>query len=27
VEGPGGRRLIVEVHGITGRVAVAAPAP
>jgi len=25
VEGPGGRRLIVEVHGITGRVAVAAP--
>ena len=26
VEGPGGRRLIVEVHGITGRVAVAAPA-
>jgi len=27
VEGPGGRRLIVEVHGITGRVAVAAPTP
>lgn len=27
VEGPGGRRLIVEVHGITGRVAVAPPAP
>jgi type II secretory pathway pseudopilin PulG len=26
VEGPRGRRLIVEVHGITGRVAVAAPA-
>jgi general secretion pathway protein H len=27
VEGPGGRRLIIEVHGVTGRVAVAAPAP
>jgi general secretion pathway protein H len=27
VEGPGGRRLVVEVHGVTGRVAVAAPAP
>jgi prepilin-type N-terminal cleavage/methylation domain-containing protein len=27
VEGPGGRQLIVEVHGITGRVAVAAPTP
>lgn len=27
VEGPGGRRLVVELHGITGRVAVAAPAP
>lgn len=26
VEGPGGRRLVVEVHGITGRVAVA-PGP
>ena len=26
VEGPGGRRLVVEVHGITGRVAVV-PAP
>ena len=27
VEGPGGRRLVVEVHGVTGRVTVAAPAP
>lgn len=27
VEGPGGRRLVVEVHGVTGRVSVAAPAP
>jgi prepilin-type N-terminal cleavage/methylation domain-containing protein len=27
VEGPGGRRLVVEVQGVTGRVAVAAPAP
>lgn len=27
VEGPGGRRLVVEVHGVTGRVAVSAPAP
>ncbi len=27
VEGPGGRRLVVEVHGVTGRVAVAAPSP
>jgi general secretion pathway protein H len=27
VEGPGGRRLVIEVHGVTGRVAVAAPAP
>lgn len=27
VEGPGGRRLVVEVHGITGRVAVAVPVP
>lgn len=27
VEAPGGRRLVVEVHGVTGRVAVAAPAP
>jgi Tfp pilus assembly protein FimT len=25
VEGPGGRRLVVEVHGITGRVTVGAP--
>jgi general secretion pathway protein H len=25
VQGPGGRRLVVEVHGVTGRVAVAAP--
>ena len=27
VEGPGGRRLVVEVNGVTWRVAVAAPAP
>lgn len=27
VEGPGGRRLVVEVHGVTGRVAVMAPVP
>jgi len=27
VEGPGGRRLVVEVHGVTGRVAVAVPVP
>lgn len=27
VTGPGGRRLVVEVHGVTGRVAVAAPTP
>ena len=27
VEGPGGRRLVVEVHGVTGRVSVAAPPP
>jgi type II secretory pathway pseudopilin PulG len=27
VEGPGGRRLVVEVHGVTGRVAVSAPVP
>lgn len=27
VEGPSGRRLVVEVHGVTGRVSVAAPAP
>lgn len=27
VEGPGGRRLVVEVHGVTGRVTVGAPAP
>ncbi len=27
IEGPGGRRLVVEVHGVTGRVAVAAPRP
>jgi prepilin-type N-terminal cleavage/methylation domain-containing protein len=27
IEGPGGRRLVVEVHGVTGRVAVAAPSP
>jgi general secretion pathway protein H len=27
LEAPGGRRLIVEVHGVTGRVSVAAPAP
>jgi general secretion pathway protein H len=27
VEAPGGRRLVVEVHGVTGRVAVAAPPP
>ena len=27
VESPGGRRLIIEVHGITGRVAVTAPGP
>lgn len=27
VEGPGGRRLVVEVHGLTGRVAVVGPTP
>lgn len=27
VEGPAGRRLVVEVHGVTGRVAIAAPTP
>ncbi len=27
VEGPGGRRLVVAVHGVTGRVTVGAPAP
>jgi general secretion pathway protein H len=27
VEGPSGRRLVVEVHGLTGRIAVAAPTP
>ena len=27
VEAPGGRRLVIEVHGVTGRVAIAAPAP
>jgi general secretion pathway protein H len=27
VEGPGGRRLVVQVHGVTGRVTVGAPAP
>jgi type II secretory pathway pseudopilin PulG len=27
VEGPGGRRLVVEVHGVTGRVSVTAPPP
>jgi prepilin-type N-terminal cleavage/methylation domain-containing protein len=27
VEGPGGRRLVVAVHGITGRVTVAPPTP
>ena len=27
VEGPGGRRLAVEVNGVTGRVAISAPAP
>ena len=27
VEAPGGRRLVIQVHGVTGRVAVAAPAP
>lgn len=27
VEGPGGRRLAVEVHGVTGRVVVTAPGP
>jgi general secretion pathway protein H len=27
VEGPSGRRLVVEVHGVTGRVSVAAPPP
>jgi prepilin-type N-terminal cleavage/methylation domain-containing protein len=27
VEGPGGRRLVIEVRGVTGRVAVAAPVP
>ena len=27
VAGPGGRRLVVEVHGVTGRVAVTAPLP
>jgi prepilin-type N-terminal cleavage/methylation domain-containing protein len=27
VEGPGGRRLVVEVHGVTGRVTVGPPPP
>jgi prepilin-type N-terminal cleavage/methylation domain-containing protein len=27
VEGPSGRQLVVEVHGVTGRVSVAAPGP
>jgi type II secretory pathway pseudopilin PulG len=27
VEGPSGRRLVVEIHGVTGRVTVGAPAP
>jgi general secretion pathway protein H len=27
VEGPGGRRLVVEIHGVTGRVVVSAAAP
>jgi general secretion pathway protein H len=27
VEAPGGRQLVIEVHGVTGRVAVAPPAP
>jgi prepilin-type N-terminal cleavage/methylation domain-containing protein len=27
VEGPGGRRLVIEVHGVTGRVTVGAPTP
>jgi general secretion pathway protein H len=27
VEGPSGRRLAIDVHGLTGRVAVAAPVP
>lgn len=27
VEGPGGRRLVITVNGVTGRVAVAAPVP
>jgi Tfp pilus assembly protein FimT len=27
VEGPGGRRLVVEIHGVTGRVTVGAPPP
>ena len=26
VEAPGGRRLVIEVHGVTGRVAIAPPA-
>jgi hypothetical protein len=27
VEGPSGRRLVVQMNGVTGRVSVAAPAP
>ena len=27
VQGPSGRRLVIEVHGVTGRVSVAAPTP